>query len=53
MACLIILHNWFKIEIRGFIVALWVAIAQLVSIAKAISPPPDPNIPTNATFLVF
>lgn len=31
MACLIILHNWFPTEIRGFIVALWLASVQLLS----------------------
>ena len=35
IACLIILHNWFPVEIRGFMVALWLATGQLVTIVKA------------------
>ncbi len=35
MASLIILHNWFPVEIRGFVVAVWVSSAQIISILQA------------------
>jgi hypothetical protein len=35
MACLIILHNWFPVEIRGFVVALWLSSGQLIAIVHA------------------
>jgi hypothetical protein len=35
MACLIILHNWFPAEIRGFIVSLWVSSVQIICIIQA------------------
>lgn len=34
MACLIILHNWFPVEVRNFTVALWLTSRQLVTIVQ-------------------
>ena len=35
MACLIILHNWFPVTCRGFMVAIWQASYEIIPIIKA------------------